>query len=67
MTYTISPKADLHQAVFESLGAASVCWIPRPTGEFDSERAKEIGDELVRWIQDTIEDIVIGAPSGSGR
>lgn len=34
-----------------SLGAASVCWEdPKGAGVFDSDRAKEIGDELMDFL-----------------
>lgn len=38
-------------AIFQALGEASMCWDPRPTGIFDSTRAKEIGDRLVATIE----------------
>lgn len=41
----------LENAVFQALGAASMCWSETPTGVFDSERAKEIGDRLVAWVR----------------
>lgn len=34
-------------AIFQALGAASLCWSESPKGIFDSTRAKEIGDALV--------------------
>lgn len=38
----------LNAAVFEALGSASVCWSPMDcTGEFDSERASDIGRALL--------------------
>lgn len=42
---------SLESAVFQALGAASMCWEPRPTGLFDSTRAKLIGDALVEMIR----------------
>lgn len=46
-------------AIFEALGAASVCWsTPQGAGVFDSERAAAIGNELITflrhklWIED---------------
>ena len=35
------------EAVYQALGAASMCWNPTPTGVFDPEWAKEIGDALI--------------------
>lgn len=42
---------SLEQAVFRSLGAASACWSTLSrAGTFDASRAKEIGEELVEYI-----------------
>jgi hypothetical protein len=41
----------LESAVYQALGAASMCWIPHPSGEFDSTRAKDIGDGLLAWMR----------------
>jgi len=55
-------------AVFQAIGAASMCWSKVPTGVFDDERAKEIGlallDELEipdrqesgRWDEQSIDE-----------
>ena len=41
----------LQEAVFQALGAASVCWDDMSgTGVFQSDRAKQIGDELMVFI-----------------
>lgn len=37
-------------AVFQALGAASVCWTEPPRGVFDAERAKQIGDKLLAFL-----------------
>jgi hypothetical protein len=39
---------DLKDKLFQAIGAASMCWLETPKGEFDSSRAKEIGDDLWR-------------------
>lgn len=44
---------ELQQLVFESLGAASVCWLPAPTGVFDSTRALEIGENMIAKLLET--------------
>lgn len=42
----------LESAVYQALGAASVCWEnPGGAGFFDSTRAKEIGEELLAFIR----------------
>lgn len=38
-------------AIFQALGAASVCWSAPPQGVFDSTRATEIGDALVAELK----------------
>ena len=39
------------EAVFQALGAASVCWEDMSgTGVFQSERAKQIGDTLLAHV-----------------
>jgi hypothetical protein len=35
------------ELIFQSLGAASMCWTGAPSGNFDSSRCKEIGNELI--------------------
>lgn len=42
---------SLASAVFQALGAASVCWSNPPTGIFESDRAKEIGEKLIEFIE----------------
>jgi hypothetical protein len=42
---------SLRQAVFEALGAASVCWENiEDAGVFQSDIAIEIGNELVEFV-----------------
>lgn len=41
---------SLQEHVFEALGHASVCWNPRPSGEFDSREATKAGETLMRHI-----------------
>lgn len=39
------------EAIFQALGAASVCWeFPEKAGIFESTRAKAIGDQLVERL-----------------
>lgn len=46
-------RADsIESAVFQALGAASTCWESLDnTGIFQSDRAKEIGEELLAFIR----------------
>jgi len=37
---------NVKEMIYQSIGEASMCWEPTPTGEFDSDRAKQIGDRL---------------------
>lgn len=47
---------DLESAVFSALGAASVCWDSMEnTGVFHSDRASQIGDELIEYIKENYE------------
>lgn len=42
---------SLEEAVFQALGAASVCWeTPEGAGVFDSSRCRAIGDRLVTHV-----------------
>lgn len=45
-----APRADLASIVFQALGEASMCWDQVPAGVFDSTKAKEIGERLMRRI-----------------
>lgn len=45
----------LQEAVFQALGAASICWENiEAAGTFNSSRAKEIGEKLIAFIEDNI-------------
>jgi hypothetical protein len=49
--YGQAETPDLHEAVFQALGAASVSWEPMDcTGVFMGERAQQIGNELLGII-----------------
>lgn len=41
----------------EALGMASLCWIPKPTGVFDSTKAVEILDKTVDEIFSCVESV----------
>ena len=43
--------ANLKELVFQALGEASMCWVERPKGVFDSDHAKEVGERLVADIK----------------
>jgi hypothetical protein len=38
--------SSVYHAVFEAIGAASLCWSEQSVGQFDSERASNIAVEL---------------------
>jgi len=43
--YRIS--SEMYHAVFEAVGAASMCWSPKPSHEvFDTERASQVAIDL---------------------
>lgn len=41
---------DLRSAVFQALGAASMCWDGGPQGVFEDGQAREIGEALLAFI-----------------
>ena len=41
----------IHEAVMQAMGFASMCWEPRPTGVFDSEKAEMAGEELIAFLR----------------
>lgn len=44
-------EVSVESAVFQALGAVSVCWDnPGGAGVFHSERAKEIGEHLLAFL-----------------
>jgi hypothetical protein len=48
----------IESAVFQALGAASVCWSDMSgTGVFEDQRAKEIGETLLAFIANRNEAI----------
>ena len=62
----LSKASTLDEAIFQALGAASVCWEPPPGNQvFDSTRAKNIGDELFRWITSRMQPV--GTLDGPGQ
>jgi len=62
MTFNFRPDEDgnllLHTAVFQALGAASMCWSETPGGVFESERASEIGHALLDLIGERISEAI---------
>lgn len=56
LNYRIS--SEMYHAVFEAIGAASMCWNPEPTTEvFDSSRAEKIAVDLCFKIAEELEKI----------
>lgn len=41
---------DIREAIGIAIGEASMCWHPRPTGEFDSTHAGSIVDRIMNTI-----------------
>lgn len=52
-------EKTLKNKVFESLGAASMCWDERPTGVFDDKSAVIIGEELMTHIESDLPNAMI--------
>ena len=49
-------EESLQEKIGVSIGMASMCWKPTPTGVFQSHRAIEIGDELFDFIVDEVNE-----------
>ena len=45
-------KEKLREIIFISLGRASMCWSEVPRGVFDSTTAAELGEEIVKAIEE---------------
>lgn len=53
-------SSELYHKIFDSIGAASMAWNPRPSNEvFDSELATEIAVELCLFVADEIEKVKV--------
>lgn len=48
---------EIEEIIYMAMGAASVCWNPRPTGEFDSQAATEIGKEAIDKIRNLMANL----------
>lgn len=48
---------EIYVAVFEAVGAASLCWEPKPTGVFDPEQAEKFAVELLFKIAGVLEQM----------
>ena len=47
---------QIRERIFQDIGQASMCWKTiEKAGEFDSTKAKEIGENLCNYISDEIE------------
>jgi hypothetical protein len=42
---------DLPRLVFEAVGAASMCWEPRPDGVFNTTEATQVAEQLIADIR----------------
>ena len=49
-------KEKLREIIFISLGRASMCWSETPRGVFDSTTAAELGEEIMKAIDEYIEE-----------
>ena len=48
-------SSEIYHAVFEAIGEASMSWIPKPAGQFDSTLASDVASRLCFKIADEIE------------
>jgi len=49
----------LENKVFEALGEATMCWSETPKGVFESSKAEEIGNRLMKEIEDSGKTYII--------
>lgn len=50
----------IREAILEAMGEASMCWSnPEGAGEFDSDKAAKVGEELLCDIKDKIVALLI--------
>lgn len=57
--------SKIYTDVFEAVGAASLCWKPKPTNEvFDTEKASNVAVELCFKIASELERMGITYESG---
>lgn len=50
---------DIYHAVFEAVGAASLCWDPKPTGVFQPEQASKFATDCCFAIAKELERLGI--------
>ncbi len=53
----------IEELVYQSVGAASMCWIGGPSGEFDQKNAARIAKELMDAIKEHEAAAVLKAQS----
>lgn len=49
-------EKELKEKVMQAIGEASMCWKLLPMGEFNSEKAEEVGDRLLTYIEEKIKN-----------
>ena len=54
---------SLSETILQSMGEASMCWNPTPTGEFDSTKAAEVGEKVIKDVRQMIRDVIITCPA----
>lgn len=53
-------RRKISQRIGEAMGVASVCWIPKPTGVFDSTQASKAVDHVMKYT-DALLDVAEAA------
>lgn len=51
-------SSEIYLAVFESVGTASMCWEPRPTGVFEMRFAEKVAADLCFKIADGMDALM---------
>lgn len=57
--YKYTKPKTLKNKVFEALGEVSMCWSETPKGVFESSKAEEIGNRLMKEIEDSGKTYII--------
>lgn len=63
MTNRFADAQTISSVIYQAVGAASVCWETPPTGVFESERAKAIGDDALERINQLLATLTTPTPT----
>ena len=52
---TLNVSEMWESQVMQAMGEASMCWHPRPEGEFDASNAEEVGKKVVEVVKEALQ------------